>query len=1121
MEFLKRGLYLLILLTLLSCNGEFLEKLPHDTKAGGFCPNARLANGYCPDDQQDLVWDFLNSANYNFNSNYVEISSGQASLKTVDQTFAGADFSSGTHVGTYYDSSSKSIKVINTDQSSIVNILASKVGNILNYYRFEGGASASVGTDGILNDGGSGLSAVDGKISGGLDFDGVDDNISFTTPTMTGFSASLWVKIDSYPNNYPRLLSIANDRFSVWVSNTSNAYGTVTGSIELRARHDGSGTKGFWFTPDSKISLGQWHHIAFSYDSTSNANEPLLIVDGQTQNLSTRYPADGTFDDTNGTSYIGDWHSGVPRNVDGTFDEFALFDTTLNETELKSIYSAQASQHLSDTGLHSSWTPQWNHIVGYWKMDGNWQDSSGNGNHSTSTEGGIGFSGRAKVGSDSGSFDGDDDIVRLGSIANTDPLALANSAFSISFWLNAVDSPDEFARIFDKSTNTSGTNGYSLVIQKATHRIRMYIDGSNAGASPVDSLKINQWTHFVFSYSSSKRAFYVDGVKVDEVTAGGYSLPPNTTANASIGSWNHSNAREYEGDLDDLAVWNTDLSDQEVLTVYNRQKQKYAGHYESPIMDLGASGSWTNLDAITTLPFGKEIFSQTSESSSDYSSLSGNLSSGLVAYWPLNEATTGLAPGGADNENKVSNNYHGTQSGGPAIINAPLGRGVYFDGADDYIQIPTMSEGTTVDFTTAAWVNVRELSHGRHYILDLRGDGSTMQDSVALWLDSAGVGIVDFRCYISYSNNASLAEYKTTTTYPISKWHHVSCNRSGTSVTIYVNGKAAPTVYSSGTGVLTNDPVSFDLAARIGRYSGNGGAPNYLFSGSIDEVAIWNRALSTTEVQQLYRRGANRIKYQIKSCVDSTCNCKSYNVAPAGSATDCDGDGILNTVDTDDSYMADFIGPGGNGATSYSELFNRAPADIVATCTLNTTDSDNDICMDDEITLTGDTLNTPPSFVFSNMAASASPANNRYFQYKVIMEAEENTACAGSPCMPELTSVEVGPTGRYYAGSPVISPKTPISYTNINQLTFSQGGSCDLTYQLSPDGVTYYYHNGTAWVVAASELASLSSSAAVTSANIKTFTSTAGAGSLYFKAFMTSDTTESCGLDKINLINVN
>jgi hypothetical protein len=601
-----------------------------------------------------------------------------------------------------------------------------------------------------------------------------------------------------------------------------------------------------------------------------------------------------------------------------------------------------------------------------------------------------------------------------------------------------------------------------------------------------------------------RQAYKIYGA-LDRSISIGFGGPLGANADLFLGTFSATVDRFLDGNTDELAIWNVTLQSDEVKELYNRQKQKYAGHYESPIIDLGTSGSWTNLDAITTLPFMKEL-TNTSESSSDYSSLSGDLSSGLIGYWPLNEVLANSV-GGDDFEDRSNSSNNGQETsvlsyGQTGILDKAVmlsGGSITIGSSNSYISVNNQN------FSFSTWFNASTIANagtiGNRFISIHRG--STARSSFAV-----GVGSSD---KIKFYNFGDVSTTSLVRTIQKNKWYHFIITYNGTCFQSYLNGQAIDSCF------IKPLQAGGSYLAEIAGFNGS----FELFQGLMDDVAIWNRALTANETQQLYRRGANRIKYQVKSCVDSSCNCKSFNTAPVGSATDCDGDGILNTVDTSDSYMAEFMGPGGNGSTSYSELFNRAPGDITTTCTLNTTDSDNDICMDDEITLAGDTNATSPSFTFSNMAASAVPTNNRYFQYKVLMEAEENTACSGEVCMPELTSIEVGPTGRYYGGSPVISPTSPISYNDITNIIFTETGSCSLTYQLSPDGSTYYYHNGTSWVTAGSESVALSTSASSVSSNITNFRATAGAGNLYWKAFMTSDTTQSCSLDQINVVKPN
>lgn len=46
---------------------------------------------------------------------------------------------------------------------------------------------------------------------------------------------------------------------------------------------------------------------------------------------------------------------------------------------------------------------------------------------------------------------------------------------------------------------------------------------------------------------------------------------------------------------------------------------------------------------------------------------------------------------------------------------------------------------------------------------------------------------------------------------------------------------------------------------------------NQGFDGDLDEVALWHRALSASEVHALYRRGASRVRFDVRGCAEATC----------------------------------------------------------------------------------------------------------------------------------------------------------------------------------------------------------------------------------------------------------
>ncbi len=693
----------------------------------------------------------------------------------------------------------------------------------------------------------------------------------------------------------------------------------------------------------------------------------------------------------------------------------------------------------SEITLSSSWTPQYSSLLGYWKMDGDWTDSSGKGNHGTG-QAGVTYSTFSRIGSHAGYFDGGNDRVVAG--ASNKYLATANQPFSIIVWASpsSISGSNIGGRVF--SLHRGASDGSALALGfGGTDKIQFYNHDDGSYVDWEATAELNKWQHIALTYNGTCFQKYINGRKDGScltkglVAGGSYEL--------HIGSYN-SGGSVFSGKLDDLSMWSTGLSATEISVIYNRQKQKYAAQYDSPVINLGASANWTGLKAVTTLPFMKDVAS-TSENSSDYSSLTGDLSSGLVALWNLNEASGTSGAGSV--KDMSGNNHHATPTNVSFGHVGKKGNAGYFDGSTSRISTDdTYPIGTSL--TLSSWVYLESIPGGWTTILEHARETSQWG---GLWKRSGG-NTFHFR----WGNSGSrLAHFSTT--IESKKWYHVvgTHDDATDTTTLYLNGVVDR--------VLTGVPSPSAIAGKTFVGSKENGGEN--FPGLIDETAIWSRALTNSEVVELYRRGANRLKYQVRSCDDSTCSSDEW------------------------------IGPNGDGTSYFSELFNN-----------NSIDGSGNP--------TGDVITTSPDFTFSDFVTA--PSDKRYFQYRVFMESEdENTLCSGSPCMPELTSVEITPGSRYYGGAPTIITKNPISYSYIKDITFEDSGTCQVEYQLSNDGVSYYYWNGSSWTSVSSD--SNRNNSSTISTNISKFSLQVGVGDLYVKSFLSSDMSQSCGLESITV----
>lgn len=81
------------------------------------------------------------------------------------------------------------------------------------------------------------------------------------------------------------------------------------------------------------------------------------------------------------------------------------------------------------------------------------------------------------------------------------------------------------------------------------------------------------------------------------------------------------------------------------------------------------------------------------------------------------------------------------------------------------------------------------------------------------------------------------------------KWHHVAATYDGSTISIYVDGVLDTSTNATGTIVGNDQPID------IGSDSQPPPGHNYTFTGELDEVSIYNRALTSCEIQEIYSAG--------------------------------------------------------------------------------------------------------------------------------------------------------------------------------------------------------------------------------------------------------------------------
>lgn len=652
-----------------------------------------------------------------------------------------------------------------------------------------------------------------GKIGNAGNFDGTDDFIS--TPSITFGTAntvSVWINL-SVTGSYRTILGTCDDPNSA-CSGADYKYFELridnNEAITMYFAPSNFGTRRVGATTSSSglITANRWYHIVGTVDSATN--EINIYIDGAQQAVTTDNVSSGT-GTFSAVSAIGNfWNvfSGVAGNqyMNGQIDELRLYNRVISEAEVKALYRATAE---SKVGVQQK-TPSNRGLLGFWNFDDcdsctTAVDRSGNGNIGTMTNG-AGRTSAGKIGN-AGNFDGSNDYV---SINDGSSLNLTGSQ-TWTAWINTDTlgvPPTNGQRVI--VSRWSASNWQSLmdlsVPSAGIVRFAIAIDAvpNTAIRQSATAVSIGRWYHVAGVYNASAQTmdFYLDGV-LDNGTLSG-SVPtsaadvPAGSASPRIGFKGDGIDAFFDGQIDEVRVYNRALSADEVKTLYNDTRRN---------------------------------FTNTSQNTQHRN--------GLIGFWSFN----GPDISGTTATDRSGNGNNGTLTNGPTVIPGIVGQALNFDGTNDYVDFG--EGGGVLDgmsaLTLSAWIK-NNYSGGGICACDIVGKDDTTNRSY-------GMAISTSNAIYGYVFNASIFEDAVgTTALNDNRWHHVVTVYDGAAVEVYVDGVNE----SSGADTITGAVRDTTVTVKAG-WNRNGSA-NY-FPGLIDELRIYNRALSASDIAEIYRSG--------------------------------------------------------------------------------------------------------------------------------------------------------------------------------------------------------------------------------------------------------------------------
>jgi concanavalin A-like lectin/glucanase superfamily protein len=216
------------------------------------------------------------------------------------------------------------------------------------------------------------------------------------------------------------------------------------------------------------------------------------------------------------------------------------------------------------------------------------------------------------------------------------------------------------------------------------------------------------------------------------------------------------------------------------------------------------------------------------------------LPSGTVAYYPLDTGT------GTRAYDLSANSNDGSLIGGPSWVSGQIGDGLSLNGSSQYVTIPTSSSlSQTGDLTIEAWVNLTNYTNTNEIVAKTVGSGAT--NTTYDLRTQASTGDLQFLGY-------DTALRTVTSSVPVGTggWHQVAVTKTGGTATLYIDGLVEG---QGSVGTTSSNSNDLKLGARDDLNSSN------FLTGDIDEVRIYDRALSSAEINGDYAAGTSGLEF--------------------------------------------------------------------------------------------------------------------------------------------------------------------------------------------------------------------------------------------------------------------
>jgi hypothetical protein len=371
--------------------------------------------------------------------------------------------------------------------------------------------------------------SIEGKIGTAADFNGSSSrvslpssiNTSYVTPTGS-FSASTWVNFNTIGSAEQQIICF-NTTANLELSLNTNSN---IGKVVMRIYKSGASPENVYLISTTTLSANTWYHIAITHNNGSWA----LYVNGTSEDTGTQ-----TLTQPTTNIYLGE-RLNNSQYLDGKIDQVRFFNKALSSSEVTTLYGeSNTSSTKSTTDIFDDGSG-----VALYEFEKGAID----------TGGGSGYIGGGGI------FNGSSSYITTSQVIN------ANSAFSISMWINPIDVSG--CMLYTNNATNGFAFGYD--IDNTSQGLGVWKAGVGTLFTSGDDVTAKTWQHIVLTYDGSGNwEIYKDNTSIHTQSSTSHTFTSST--NSYIGR-DTSTSFNYNGSIDQVRIFNKALSSSEVTTLY-------------------------------------------------------------------------------------------------------------------------------------------------------------------------------------------------------------------------------------------------------------------------------------------------------------------------------------------------------------------------------------------------------------------------------------------------------------------------------------------------------------------------------------------------------------------------